>query len=253
MGIVLMENPILQRKNLGPKIIQDPINELAFLESGVCYKQRESEVTIDTLIVHSCYVADSIIAPDTETSKTRSKGFYNAVTLTKDQRNLKELILKEEDPSKKEVYQKQAQELEFFALHTLICERNGKDALSTFNKDAMKSIFEFYGVSAHYVIDRDGKIFEFVPPELLAFHAGVSTMPNDGRERVNGFSIGVELLGNAEAGYTHEQYNSLADLTIHLKGHYPLTNFFGHAEIAPGRKIDPENFDWQKYRELAGI
>ena len=48
-------------------------------------------------------------------------------------------------------------------------------------------------VSAHYFIRRTGETLCFVPPELRAWHAGVSSW--GGRERCNDFSIGIELEG----------------------------------------------------------
>src|SRR5580765_3426201 len=48
-------------------------------------------------------------------------------------------------------------------------------------------------VSAHYTIDRNGKIVSHVPEEKRAWHAGQSKMP-DGRTHVNDFSIGIELV-----------------------------------------------------------
>ena len=44
------------------------------------------------------------------------------------------------------------------------------------------------GVSAHYLIDRDGRIDNLVPEEKRAWHAGVSHWHKD---NVNDFSIGI--------------------------------------------------------------
>ena len=48
-------------------------------------------------------------------------------------------------------------------------------------------------VSAHFLIRRDGQLIQYVPCELRAWHAGVSTWK--GRSRCNDFSIGIELEG----------------------------------------------------------
>src|SRR5690606_5357593 len=53
----------------------------------------------------------------------------------------------------------------------------------------VKAIFEAYKVSSHYAIARDGTIVRFVADNDRAHHAGRSTMPTDGREGVNDFSI----------------------------------------------------------------
>jgi N-acetylmuramoyl-L-alanine amidase len=52
--------------------------------------------------------------------------------------------------------------------------------------------------------------------------------------------------------FTDEQINSLLQLLDRLKKAYniPTANFVGHADIAPGRKVDPNKyFPWQKLAE----
>lgn len=48
-------------------------------------------------------------------------------------------------------------------------------------------------VSAHFLIERDGAITQFVSCHDRAWHAGVSCF--DGREACNDFSLGIELEG----------------------------------------------------------
>ena len=107
-------------------------------------------------------------------------------------------------------------------------------------------------VSSHLLIDREGKITQFVPFHKRAWHAGVSTY--EGRNGCNDFSIGIELEGADHIPYTEVQYNILAAVTRQIIVSYPLINterIVGHADIAPGRKTDPgPAFDWQKYRQL---
>jgi len=106
-------------------------------------------------------------------------------------------------------------------------------------------------VSAHFVIDRDGHITQFVSCDERAWHAGASQ--HAGREQCNDFSIGIELEGADFIAYTTAQYNALAALTQCLRSRYPLTAVRGHCDIAPGRKTDPgPAFDWARYAQLAG-
>jgi hypothetical protein len=123
----------------------------------------------------------------------------------------------------------------------------------------VKAIFEAYTVSAHYIIARDGTIVRLVNDNDTAWHAGVSKMPTDGRERVNAFSIGIELMSSHpnedktvvthEDAYTAAQYESLKKLIQHLVSKHPITAVVGHDEIAPGRKTDPGPlFQWEKVR-----
>jgi hypothetical protein len=52
------------------------------------------------------------------------------------------------------------------------------------------------GVSSHYLIDRDGSIYELVDEARESWHAGYSL--HKGRENVNDFSIGIELVNDGD-------------------------------------------------------
>ena len=106
-------------------------------------------------------------------------------------------------------------------------------------------------VSAHFLIRRDGALWQFVSTDERAWHAGVSTF--GGRNACNDFSIGVELEGTDFEPFTALQYATLATLTQALCERYPLAAVAGHEHVAPGRKTDPGPFfDWRRYRILAG-
>ncbi len=104
-------------------------------------------------------------------------------------------------------------------------------------------------VSAHLLIERSGKVTQYVPFNLRAWHAGVSSYA--GREGCNDFSIGIELEGCDSQGYSEAQYQSLVEVSQALIKHYPLLNKQGivaHSDIAPLRKTDPGPlFDWPRY------
>ncbi len=106
-------------------------------------------------------------------------------------------------------------------------------------------------VSAHFVIQRDGALLQFVSANDRAWHAGASSF--HGRERCNDFSIGIELEGSDFEAFTAVQYVVLAELTAALLQRYRLTDVAGHEHIAPGRKTDPGPFfQWSRYqRNLA--
>ncbi len=104
-------------------------------------------------------------------------------------------------------------------------------------------------VSAHFVIGRDGALTQFVSCARRAWHAGVSSWR--GRSQCNDFSIGVELEGTDELAYEAIQYRVLARLARGLRRRYPIGDFAGHQDIAPGRKTDPgPAFDWARFRRL---
>ena len=235
-------------------IVKDPLFEQDFLGSGVCYRSRAVDTVLDTLIIHSVYVNEPLIArpesnlpdPCTEQDARDTAERWQATRAE---------IAHTTDPGQKDELIKKAGNLELDALHLLIRARNGALGLSPFSRAAVKDIFQFYGVSAHYLIDREGAIYELVSPDKLAFHAGKSKMPRpeDGRESVNHFGIGVELLGTLTSGYTDAQYQSVARLSRALAATYPIRNFYGHCHIAPGRKTDPDCFDWERYKSDIGF
>lgn len=104
-------------------------------------------------------------------------------------------------------------------------------------------------VSAHFLIERDGAITQFVSCDQRAWHAGASSYA--GRADCNDFSIGIELEGTDQTAYTDAQYCALSELTKALQIAYPAITPYrvtGHEFIAPGRKTDPGvAFDWHRY------
>ncbi len=108
-------------------------------------------------------------------------------------------------------------------------------------------------VSAHYVIEEDGKIFQLVDEDKRAWHAGVSEW--QGENNINSASIGIEIVnGGHDFPKTDGSLPQFPDVQINaliplckdiMKRHGPLT-LLGHSDIAPTRKIDPgEHFPWQ--------
>lgn len=109
------------------------------------------------------------------------------------------------------------------------------------------AIYKSYGVSAHYIIGRDGTAYRLVKDNDIAYHAGVSQVP-DGRTDVNKFSIGIEIVGNKTDGYTNAQYSVVSDLVGKIKKDYDIKYVLGHNDIAPDRKDDPWKFNWDKLK-----
>lgn len=137
--------------------------------------------------------------------------------------------------------------LHYTATHT------AKQAVNWFADKAAK-------VSAHFVIDRDGTIYQCVNIENIAWHAGVSTHPKDGKKGLNSRSIGIELVNK---GYSNLAIEGYTDLGLDFKGYrywqnytniqlkvitllskvlssvYQIDNILGHYEVSINRKQDP--------------
>ncbi len=127
---------------------------------------------------------------------------------------------------------------------------------STFNNsggekydiDLIIKQFSRYGVSAHYVIGRDGTIYSLVNEKNVAYHAGKSQLPN-GQTNLNACTIGVELMTSFDEAPTPEQINALALLVKDIKSRYIIEYVLRHSDIAPERKTDPWNMDWEGFLE----
>lgn len=102
-------------------------------------------------------------------------------------------------------------------------------------------------VSSHYLIGRDGTLYQLVEENRRAWHAGASYW--GGNSDINSASIGIELDNTGAEPYSEAQILTLLDLLRGLKTRYriPSSNFLGHGDVAPGRKVDPSRyFPWQR-------
>jgi N-acetylmuramoyl-L-alanine amidase len=109
-------------------------------------------------------------------------------------------------------------------------------------------------VSAHYLIEEDGRVFALVPEERRAWHAGLASW--GGESDINSRSIGIELVNPGhEFGYRAfpaVQIASLIRLSREILERWPIPSWrvLGHSDVAPLRKEDPgELFPWE---QLAG-
>jgi N-acetyl-anhydromuramyl-L-alanine amidase AmpD len=141
------------------------------------------------------------------------------------------------------------------------------------------------GVSAHFVVGRNGDIVQMLPTNKIAWHAGESHY--EGRSGLNQYSIGIELdnAGQLKArgdgtyeswfgevygenevlaaqhanqqsiGYWHKytevQIARTLSICKTLSSYYDISTVVGHEEIAPARKVDPgPAFPLQKFKAL---
>jgi N-acetyl-anhydromuramyl-L-alanine amidase AmpD len=123
------------------------------------------------------------------------------------------------------------------------------EVADSFSSAACLSLLKRYNVSAHFIIERQGQIIQLLPLSAISYHAGKSQMP-DGRTGINQFSVGIELINSKYTEPTEMQYQSLFRLTERLSKRHPIRSILRHSDIAPGRKTDPWNFDWQRYAQI---
>lgn len=112
-------------------------------------------------------------------------------------------------------------------------------------------------VSAHYMVEEDGRVFQLVDEEKRAWHAGVSFWK--GESDINSASIGVEIVnGGHDFGlpaFPDAQIEAVMELVGGILQRHRIApeNVIGHSDIAPARKQDPgERFPWTRL-ESAGL
>lgn len=106
-------------------------------------------------------------------------------------------------------------------------------------------------VSAHYLVEEDGRLFRLVDEEKRAWHAGVAFWR--GEEDINARSIGVEIVNPGhEWGYRpfpEAQVKTVVELCRDVVARHavPRERVLGHSDVAPERKEDPgELFPWER-------
>jgi beta-lactamase class A len=103
-------------------------------------------------------------------------------------------------------------------------------------------------VSSHFLVGRDGRLWQFVSLEHRAWHAGSSYL--HGRSVLNRSSVGVEITGDGNRyPFTPAQIETVVRLTGVLTAQLGLEApwIAGHQHVAPGRKPDPGAlFPWNE-------
>ncbi len=141
-----------------------------------------------------------------------------------------------------------------------------------YNMETVRSIFEDYQLSVHYIIDRDGVVRCYVPEDRVAWHAGKGTWNGDEKytDKLNEYAIGIELvaigsegdmaqyltaeeydrLDDSLKGFTDAQYVSLGKLVedICSRNNIPFDreHVIGHEEYSPAKTDPGELFDWER-------
>ena len=129
------------------------------------------------------------------------------------------------------------------------------------------------GVSAHFLVldEDDNKIYNLVPLEQRAWHAGVSAFR--GRTNINDTSVGIEIVNDGIAkeyrsdpnpyhpydhyvDYKPIQIEKVAQIIKYVAEKYniPARNIVAHSDIAPSRKKDPgAKFPWKELYDKYNI
>ena len=142
----------------------------------------------------------------------------------------------------------QNRSIDVLIIHSVFNNSGGE----IYDIDLIIKQFSKYGVSSHYLIGRGGETYRLVDENNVAYHAGKSSLP-DGRQSLNSCSLGIEMVCSFNDSITDLQLESLVKLTKDLQARYKLKYILRHSDIAPGRKTDPWNFDWEKFNQMITI
>ena len=159
---------------------------------------------------------------------------------------------------------------EYVMIHFCSAVVNHRD--DPYNYDYVRQTFIDADVSIHYLVDRDGTVYCFVPEDRSAWHAGKGQWLGDEKytDKMNKYSIGIELmaigsqqdmagylhsgeykkLDDSLKGFTDAQYEALAALVKDIceRNDIPLDrqHIIGHQEYSPKKKDPGELFDWSR-------
>src|SRR5690625_1963033 len=143
-----------------------------------------------------------------------------------------------------------------------------------YNVADIRKTFIDYGVSAHYLVGREGQVYQLVPEDRVAYHAGKGNFEHvhDYEDQLNHYSIGREIMpigkkeemssmmsstvydsiDPSDIGYTDAQYQTIEQLIDFIIDKNPKIkkerdHIVGHDEYAQKRKTDPGSlFYWSK-------
>jgi N-acetylmuramoyl-L-alanine amidase len=104
-------------------------------------------------------------------------------------------------------------------------------------------------VSAHYLVEEDGRVLQLVPEARRAWHAGEATW--QGETDINSRSIGIEIVNAGpdlgDPDFPARQIEAVVTLCRDILARHAIRpeRVLAHSDVAPGRKRDPgEKFPW---------
>ncbi|WP_265499829.1 N-acetylmuramoyl-L-alanine amidase [Paracoccus beibuensis] len=101
-------------------------------------------------------------------------------------------------------------------------------------------------VSAHWLVDEQGRVEGLVSESRRAWHAGAGSW--HGADDINSRSIGIELVNPGDRPFPAAQMAALCDLlrAIMCRWQIGAESVIAHSDLASGRKFDPgARFDWE--------
>ncbi len=159
---------------------------------------------------------------------------------------------------------------EFVMIHFCSAVVDHRD--DPYNMKYVRRTFTEARVSIHYILDREGTVYCYIPENRSAWHAGKGEWGGDEKytNNMNRYSIGIELVGMGSMedmapylsereykaldesllGFTDAQYEALKLLVADICERYniPLDrdHVIGHEEYSPKKNDPGDLFDWSR-------
>ncbi len=159
---------------------------------------------------------------------------------------------------------------EYVMLHFCSAVVNHPD--DPYNHEYVRQTFIDAEVSVHYMVDREGNVFCYIPEDRSAWHAGYGTWLDDEKytNKMNKYSIGIEIMAmgtyeemsgylhkseynklpKEHIGYTDAQYAALKDLVADICQRHAIPldrdHVIGHDQFSPKKNDPGELFDWSR-------
>jgi N-acetylmuramoyl-L-alanine amidase len=149
------------------------------------------------------------------------------------------------------------------------------DRENPYDYDLVRGIFEDNRLGIHYIIDRGGTIYCFLPESCAAWHAGKGSFGDEKyTDNMNRHSIGIELMGIGSQedmsiylhpeeydrlnedliGFTDAQYTALGALVQDICRRREIAmdrqHIIGHQEYNPAKNDPGELFDWARFMDI---
>jgi N-acetyl-anhydromuramyl-L-alanine amidase AmpD len=113
--------------------------------------------------------------------------------------------------------------------------------------DDLETLTRSGKVGAHYLVGRAGRSMHLVPEADSAWQAGKDKFGNV----ANPWTIGIEQTHwDGHEGWPDAQVKATAHTVAGILQRHPwigLDHIIGHSELAPGRKVDPVDYPWDKF------
>jgi hypothetical protein len=136
------------------------------------------------------------------------------------------------------------QEPDIWVIHCGQSGGNIKGYLSTRHPTIPRRLGDGRAVSVHFVVEPNGQIYQMLPLDVQAAHAGYGG--------INPRSLSMEFRGPATKIYNNEEINAFIGLVNRTIQIFPtLKIVYGHVDLIPKKRSDPgKKYPWSRMKVI---